>query len=1182
MSSGYLVNVPKLKGRETYDDWAFAAENFLILEDLAECIVEPKHEAEIDVIKDKKARAKLILTLDTSLYVYVKETKTSAQLWSKLKAMYSDSGFTRRINLLRTLISTRLINCESTSSYVNQIIETGQRLRGTGFNIDDEWIGSLLLAGLPEKFSPMIMAIEYSGIAITTDTIKTKLLDIGNDVAVNNDESAFVAKQNGRVFSTGSYNKTDWYVDSGASIHLVNDNNNLREYNKKPDVQEVRTANNMQLKVVSCGSVSLRTAVYGQVYDVEVQDAHYVPQLSANLLSVSALTRKGNRVVFNDNKCKIYSKNNTLVAVAVLTGGVYKLMINNINCLLVTDPKSGNLWHRRLGHINKTDLCKLSKGLVKGLTISEKATSDINNCIVCCEGKQTRLPFKHKGSRAVKVLELVQSDVCGPMEQLSIGGSRYFLSFQDDYSKMCFVYFLKSKDEVLRCFKEFRAVEYLKENGIIHQRTNPYTPEQNGIAERLNRTLVEKARCLIFDGQLDKKFWAEAVNTAAYLKNRSVTSDLTKTPFELWWKKKPDVSHIKIFGSVVMDHVPKQKRSKWDRKSVRKILIGYADDVKGYRLFDPVTNKISTSRNVVIMETIDDEPSKNPIEPVENSVSVGVNEMQPVTEEKDQNAGSDHEQNIIEIRKSERTRKKKTFDDYVTYACNNFPMEEPKTIKEAMSRPDKQYWMDAIAEELKSFEENKAWELVNMPENCSIVDCKWVFKRKVDTENQVRYRARLVARGFTQQYGVDYDETFSPVVRHSTLRLLMALSVRLGLSITHLDVTTAFLNGHLKELVYMKKPDGYRDNSSKVLKLNKAVYGLKQSSRVWYQKVETVLLGLGYRKSKYEPCMFIKGNNNTMTVIALYVDDFFVFSNDIAENSKLKTELNLKFKIKDLGKAKCCLGIRINYEKDGSIILDQERYIDQLLNKFNMQDCKQAGTPMESDLKLSSGKIEQELPYQQLIGSLMYLAVMTRPDIAYSLSYLSQFNNCYVSSHFKSAKRVLKYLQGTKKYGLKFKKDSENLVGYTDADWASDNVDRKSYTGFCFKFSNSIISWESSKQKTVALSSTEAEYMAISDASKEAIYLKNLLMELTDVNESVRIYNDNKSAQKLSYNPVFHKRSKHIDVRHHFIREAIADGVIDLKYMQTNDMPADIFTKSLSVHKHLKFLKQLGMSTQVV
>lgn len=248
--------------------------------------------------------------------------------------------------------------------------------------------------------------------------------------------------------------------------------------------------------------------------------------------------------------------------------------------------------------------------------------------------------------------------------------------------------------------------------------------------------------------------------------------------------------------------------------------------------------------------------------------------------------------------------------------------------------------------------------------------------------------------------------------------------------------------------------------------------------------------------------------------------------------------------------------------------------------KFNMQNCKPVSAPMEPNLKLEKGQGKNtNLPYQQLIGSLMYLAVLTRPDISYCVSYLSQFNDCFDEIHWKSAKRVLRYLKCTKSKGLLFKKsDTIRLEGFADADWASNVIDRKSYSGYCFKLSGAVVSWESRKQCSVSLSSTEAEYIALSEASKEAIYLYNLLGELIGTYDCITLYNDNQSAQKLCLNPTFHKRTKHIDVRYHFIRETISNNIVSIEYLSSNDMPADVLTKGLNSVKHNHFLDKLGIS----
>lgn len=1272
MAGNFIVNVPKLKGRENYDDWAFAVENFLILEGLSKCI------SEVVEADDAKAKAKIILTIDASLYVHIKEATTTVELWKKLQSLFDNKGFARRIGLLRTLISTRLENCDSMASYVNQIVETSQRLRGTGFQIDDQWVGSLLLAGLPEKFSPMIMAIEHSGIAVTTDSIKTKLLDMQFD---SGSASAFGAskpnfnrkysqkpgdkkgikcfrcKQLGHyqnkcpnaaanaaaaagektsnafsaVFLSGTFSESDWYIDSGASVHLTARQDWIK--NVIPaKVPEIVVANHTRVPAKCSGEVMITTIVGNRKYDIPVNDVLCVPDLTTNLLSVSQLIKNGNSLSFEDNCCTVFNKQKEIVAIADLVNGMYKLNIfKSEKCLLAQTAISGEVWHRRFGHINSDYLNKMQNGLVNGLCLQGQVQLGLKNCKVCCEGKQTRLPFKHKGTRAKKLLELVHTDVCGPMETRSLGGSKYFVVFEDDFSRMAFVYFIKSKDEVFCCFKQFKSMAenqtnqkikvlrsdnggefcsrefegFLKSSGIIHQKTNAYTPEQNGVSERLNRTIVEKAKCLLFDGGIEKRFWAEAVNTAVYLRNRSLAAGLQVTPYELWSGRRPDVSNLRIFGSPVMVHVPKERRLKWDKKSIKCVLVGYDEFTKGYRVFDPVKNKITTSRDVTIMENVIDyvdifldSQSNN----LEVSASVGDNDETEraetvETEEVEVSSDSsgevwrnpdtdDSEENheLPPLRRSERTPKPRVIENSVTYFCPEFIEldNEPTSVEMALSRPDGESWREAMAEELHSFEENEAWELVGIPEGKTVVQCKWVFKRKSDSENKVRYRARLVAKGFTQRPGIDFNETFSPVVRHCTLRLLMALSIKLDLNICHLDVTTAFLNGYLKEDVFMTLPEGYKTDGceNKVLKLKKAIYGLKQSSRAWNIRVDTFLVNLGYNKSKFEPCLYTKHNESFLTIVTVYVDDFFIFSNDVSEEENVKFKLGQIFKIKDLGQIKNCLGMRVTVDKiNNSITLDQEKYIDQILRKFNMIDCNTVATPIETNVNLvrQTDTCKKELPYQQLIGSLMYLSVLTRPDISFAVSYLSQFNNCYNESHWKQAKRVLRYLKQTKNRGLKFLKDDADLEGFVDADWGSNSLDRKSYTGFCFKLSGSAVSWESRKQRTVALSSTEAEYMALSEASKEAIYLKNLISEITGVSKCVRLYNDNQSAQKLAVNPIFHNRSKHIDIRHHFIREVVADDLVKLEYLPTADMPADILTKGLSSDKHNRFVNKLGL-----
>ncbi|CAH2109182.1 unnamed protein product [Euphydryas editha] len=515
-NSNYMVNVPKLRGRENYE-WCFAAENFLVLEGTLGCIKSELGQAPVGAVDDAKTRAKLILTIDPSIYVHIKEVKSTKELWNKLKSLYDDSGFTRRIGLLRNLISIRLEDCDSMNSYVTQLVETGQKLAGTGFNISDEWIGSLLLAGLPDKFSPMIMAIEHSGINITTDSIKSKLLDMESVVRemnsaafgtfhsknqwsqhkkkvkpIDKDRSGgkdgdqlskskvkcFRCKQIGHyrnqcpnsinlketdrkqmnafsaVFLSGFYSKSDWYVDSGASVHLTTNEHWIINPSYEQSMKEIVVANENKVPVKCSGNVQITTYTDECNFDITVLEVMCVPSLTTNLLSVSQLIKNGNKVNFRAGGCDIYNSNGVLVAIAILVNGVYKLkMPEHLSAAAVV---SSEMWHRRLGHVNSSYLNKMQDA-VEGFNMEQKAVMSKNSCVTCCEGKQSRLPFPSSGNRSTQLLETIHTDVCGPMEHISLGGSRYFIIFVDDYSRMTHIYFMKSKSETFQCFRDYVA-----------------------------------------------------------------------------------------------------------------------------------------------------------------------------------------------------------------------------------------------------------------------------------------------------------------------------------------------------------------------------------------------------------------------------------------------------------------------------------------------------------------------------------------------------------------------------------------------------------------------------------------------------------------------------------------------------------------------------------------------------
>ena len=369
---------------------------------------------------------------------------------------------------------------------------------------------------------------------------------------------------------------------------------------------------------------------------------------------------------------------------------------------------------------------------------------------------------------------------------------------------------------------------------------------------------------------------------------------------------------------------------------------------------------------------------------------------------------------------------------------------------------------------------------------------------------------------------------------------------------------------------------------NKVCLMKKALYGLKQAGRQWHKRLSEEFKEIGLKSLSTDMCVYIGKREVKMMIVAIYVDDMLIISSDLRWVADVKRKLSTQFELKGLGPVKYFLGIEF-HQKDGFMKISQSADVEDVLKRFGMGNSKPVSKPMnpgpsfiETD-ETSTREIE-EYPFRDLIGSLMYLAIGTRPDIAFSVNFQNQFNNCNRKQHWIAAIRVRRYLRGTTKLGITYKKSSSKLEGFVDADWAACTHDRRSYTGFVFTLANGAVTWEVKKQRTVALSTTEAEYMGLTEAAKEAIYLHRFLKQVEIGNkEVIQIYNDNQGAQKLAKNPVFHSRTKHINIRHHFIREVLERDSISLCYQQSAEMMADVLTKALSGLKHRKCIANCGM-----
>ena len=515
---------------------------------------------------------------------------------------------------------------------------------------------------------------------------------------------------------------------------------------------------------------------------------------------------------------------------------------------------------------------------------------------------------------------------------------------------------------------------------------------------------------------------------------------------------------------------------------------------------------------------------------------------------------------------------------------------EPLTYQQAMGGPFASQWKAAMDKEYNSFMYMKTWELVKKPADALVLRGKWIYKIKSKSDGSTVYKARWVIRGFEQQYGVNFDETFASVVKNMTFKTLFAVIAHHDLDCEQMDVVTAFLNSYLKELIYVEQPHGYqkkgKNSSSLVCLLIRALYGLKQAPRAWYFTIRTYLESKGFNHSEADHSLFI--NRLTKLIVSLYVDDIKIVGPKGSKHiMQLKKDLSKEYRMTDLGPISDYLGMEVSRDRaNKQLTIVQTKYITKVLTRFGMGDCASAPTPMVAGTKLRKETIltaseDQRLLYQSMIGSLMYAMIETRPDIAFSVSVLSRFSQNPNETHMKAAKRVLRYLKGTKHLGITYGTGHDVLIGYTDADWATDEETRLSVGGYIFSLYGGAITWSSKRQLSVALSSCEAEYMAQTQASKEALWLTRLLkeldLELGLPKPPVIIRADNQGAIALTKDPKYHSRTKHIDIQWHFVRDQVECGAIRFHWIETIRMAADGLTKALEKSKFERFVALIDM-----
>ncbi|KAJ9553519.1 hypothetical protein OSB04_017564 [Centaurea solstitialis] len=943
-----------------------------------------------------------------------------------------------------------------------------------------------------------------------------------------------------------------WVIDTGSGNHICNHLQGFtRRKTLRKDRSNLRVGEGTPLIAEAVGSYSL-SLPSGLV--LELDNCYYIPNMIKNVLSFDLLVDQCFYYKYDYKMISVF-KNNIFYFKATPVNGLYTVNLQDNSSEIyhiskrskdIEDPTY--LWHCRLGHINK----KRVELLLKGGFLGTFDYKPFDNCESCLSGKMTKQPFNKENERATDLLEIIHTDVCGPFSHVARGGYRYFITFTDDFSRYGYVYLMRHKSESFERFREFqnevqnqlggkikflrsdRGGEYLSDEfdnhlmecGIVSQLTPPYTPQMNGVSERRNRTLLDMVRSMMCHSTLPMSFWGHALETAAHILNRAPTKSVEKTPYELWKGKKPNISFLRIWGCEV--YVKRPTSEKLKPKSDKCFFVGYPRTTVGYYFYNPEENKVFVARNGKFLEE-KFLSSGNTRKDVDLQV-VDEENTTPIVEPEIQHENVEPQSEPIEevqtqdLRRSSRVRQEP--DRYLGFLVSqdSGDLNEPASYGEAMSGNESEQWQEAMKAEMQSMYDNQVWELTDLPQHCRAVGRKWVFKKKTDMDGNVHtFKARLVAKGFTQTHGIDYDETFSPVAMLKSIRILMAISAYFNYEIWQMDVKTAFLNGKLTKDVYMEQPEGFEDPKN---------------------------------PNKFESCVYTKFSGSIVTFLVLYVDDILLIGNDIPTLKSVKSWLNRCFQMKDLGEAAYILGIKIYRNRSKRLIgLSQSRYIDKILKRFRMDESKKGFIPMQHGIV---------------------------PDVAYSVSVTSRYQQNPGEPHWVAVKNILKYLRRTKDMFLVFggSEDEISIKGNSDASFQTDRDDFRSQSGYVFTLNGGAISWKSSKQDTIADSTTEAEYIAASDAAKEAVWLRNFLSDLrvvANVSRPIDIFCDNSGAVAQAKEPREHHKSRHVLRKYHLIREIIGRGDVRICKIPTEENVADPLTKPLARVKHEAHANSIGM-----
>ncbi|GKV38830.1 hypothetical protein SLEP1_g46695 [Rubroshorea leprosula] len=1029
---------------------------------------------------DRKSCGVIRKWVDMSVIHHVAQEKESYKLWTKLEELFERKNALKKASLIRKQVNLKYKEGKNVSEHVNDFQEILNELVTVKLAIDDEVQALILLSSLLDSWETLVVTLSNSTrdgemtLQLVKDSIlseesrrkeqgimsseskalvteyrgmsKQRYIRRDNDrqsqekyskgksrdknvrkradtheekeakentTAIASDGKVYLLCENDNI--DVAHHDSTWVVDTAASYHVTPNRDWFSSY-KEGDFGYLKMGNISEAKIVGVGDVWLETNIGSKLH---LKNVRHVPEIRLNLMSMSMLNDDGYLNYFGDGTWKL-TKGTMVVARGKKRFSLYETQAKQCQGQInVTKADATELWHKRLGHLSEKGLQILSK---KELLLS--LTSNLSKtCANCLAGKHHRVSFHTLPlSRRKYALDLVHTDVCF-MKDKSLGGATYFAMTERETGRK------------LKCIRSDNGSEYsgqfehyCREQGIKLEKTTPRTPQHNGVAERMNRTICDRIVCMLSHAKLPKSFWGEALKTTVYLIIRSPSVFLNgDVPEKIWASKEVSYNHLRVFGCRAYVHVPKEERAKLDAKTKQCVFLGYGDEEYGYRLWDLKNRKLMRTRDVVFIENEMVEDS-NKQDDSEDTQEIPDNDYCTPSTPKPSVMNDDHS----EVDEQQVQEPYSTYE-YVLLTDRG----EPETYYEAMESGNKKEWLMAMQEEMSSLQENGTYELVELPKDKKARNNKWVFRVKSEVNNpNPRFKARLV-----------------------------------------LDVKTAFLHGDLEEEIYMKQLEGFEVQGKKnlVCKLKKSSYGLKQAPRQWYRKFDSFMGEHKFAGTESDHCVYVKRYpDGDFLILLLYVDDMLIVGHDTKKIAALKTDLSKSFSMKDLGPAKQILRMKIFRDrKSKKLWLSQEKYIEKVLDRFNMSKAKPVGTPLAGHFKLS-----------------------TEPDIAHAVGVVSKFLSNLGKQHWAAVKWIFKYLRGTSHMCLCYGEHESLLNGYSDADLGGDLDFRKSTSGYLMLYAGGAISWKSKLQKSVSLSTIEAEYIALFEAGKEIVWMKTFFEEL--------------------------------------------------------------------------------------